>query len=107
MPTYEEKAGGLFKKLASEFVARESNRTSLITVTDTMIRENGREALFLVTILPESEEETALAFLKRKRSDLREHIKKNTRVKTIPIVDFDIDRGEKNRQRIDELSRET
>jgi len=107
MPTYEEKAGGLFRKLAGDFVARESNRTSLITVTNVIIKENGREALFLVTVLPESQEEIALAFLKRKRSDLREYIKKNTRVKTIPVVDFEIDKGEKNRQRIDELSRET
>jgi ribosome-binding factor A len=106
MPNYEEKAGNLLMKLAGEFIAKESNRTSLITVTNVAIREHGRTAVFFVTVLPDSETETALAFLKRKRSDFREYIKKNTRMKTIPVVDFDVDKGEKHRQRIDEISRE-
>lgn len=105
MPNYEEKAGNIFKKLAGEFIARESNRTSLITVTDVIVRDNGRELFVLVTVLPDDQQEEALSFLKRKRSDFREYIKKNTRIKTIPVVDFDIDKGEKYRQRIDEISR--
>ena len=105
MPTYDEKAGGLFKKIAGEFVARESNRISLITVTNVRVEESDRRAIILVTVLPEEQEQTALEFLKRKRSDLRETIKKTTRLKTIPVVDFELDLGEKNRQRIDELSR--
>ncbi len=104
MPNYEEKAGNLFRRLAGEFIARESNRTSLITVTNVLVRENGRELVIFVTVLPDAEEETALSFLKRKRSDFREYIKKNTRIKTIPVVDFEIDKGEKHRQRIDEIS---
>ena len=107
MPTYEEKAGGLFRRLAGEFIARESNRTSLITITDVSVRENGREAVFMISVLPSNQEEIALAFCKRKRSDLREYIKEHSRLKTIPVVDFEFDQGEKNRQRIDELSRGT
>ena len=106
MPNYEEKAGNLFKKLAGEFIARESNRMSLITVTNILVRENGRELTVLVTVLPDNQEEVALSFLKRKRTDFREYIKKNTRIKTIPVVDFEIDKGEKHRQRIDEISRD-
>lgn len=106
MPNYEEKAGNLLMKLAGEFVAKESNRTSLITVTNVMIKEHGRTAVFLITVLPDSETETALAFLKRKRSDFREYIKKNTRLKTIPVVDFEVDKGEKYRQHIDDISRD-
>ncbi|MCK9351874.1 MAG: ribosome-binding factor A [Candidatus Paceibacterota bacterium] len=106
MPNYEEKAGNLLMKLAGDFVARESNRTSLITVTRVLILEHGRTATFLISVLPDAEAETALAFLKRKRSDFRQYIKENTRLKTIPVVDFDIDKGEKYRQRIDEISRD-
>jgi len=104
MPNYEEKAGNIFRKLAGEFIARESNRTSLITVTNVLVRENGRELMVFVTVLPDDQEEVALSFLKRKRSDFREYVKKNTRIKTIPVVDFEIDKGEKHRQRIDEIS---
>ncbi|MCX6735528.1 MAG: ribosome-binding factor A [Candidatus Parcubacteria bacterium] len=104
MPNYEEKAGNLFRRLAGEFIARESNRTTMITVTNVLVRENGRELTVFVTVFPDAEEETALSFLKRKRSDFREYVKKNTRIKTIPVVDFEIDKGEKHRQRIDEIS---
>ncbi|MCX6738955.1 MAG: ribosome-binding factor A, partial [Candidatus Parcubacteria bacterium] len=69
-----------------------------------LVRENGRELTVFVTVFPDAEEETALSFLKRKRSDFREYVKKNTRIKTIPVVDFEIDKGEKHRQRIDEIS---
>jgi ribosome-binding factor A len=36
---------------------------------------------------------------------MREFLKKNMRTKIIPFVDFAIDLGEKNRQKIDELLR--
>ncbi len=107
MADREEKVGNIVKRLASEFLSRESNRTSLITVTDVKMQDRERSAVILLSIFPEDQSETALAFTKRKRTELREHIKKNARIKTIPRVDFEIDKGEKFRQRIDELLRET
>ena len=56
-------------------------------------------------MLPDEKEAGALEFVKRKRKDLREHLKKNIKIKIIPFVDIQIDRGEKNRQKIDELLR--
>lgn len=106
MTDREERVGNIIKKLASEFLSRESNRTSLITVTDVRMQDKERNAIILFTVLPETQADTALAFAKRKRSDFREYVKKNTRIKTIPRVDFDIDKGEKFRQRIDELLRD-
>ncbi len=105
MADKEEQVGNIIKRLASEFLSRESNRTSLITVTDVKMKDRERNADILVTILPEAQADIALAFLKRKRSDFREHLKKNTRIRTIPRVDFSLDKGEKFRQRIDELLR--
>ena len=45
-----------------------------------------------------------LAFAKRKRSEFREYLKKHSALQRLPTVDFEIDYGEKNRQRIDEIS---
>lgn len=105
MTEREEKVGNIIKKLASEFLSRESNRTSLITITDIRMQDRERTAIILFTVFPEAQAPIALAFAKRKRSDFREYIKKNTRIKIIPRVDFDIDKGEKFRQRFDELLR--
>lgn len=106
MTDREDKVGNIIKKLASEFLSRESNRTSLITVTDVRMQDHERNAVVLFTVFPENQADIALAFAKRKRSDFREHFKKNTRLKFIPHFDFEIDKGEKFRQRIDELLRE-
>jgi ribosome-binding factor A len=106
MADREDKVSNIIKKLASEFLSRESNRTSLITITDVRMQDHERNAIILFTVLPENQAETALSFAKRKRSDFREHFKKHTRLKYIPRFDFEIDKGEKFRQRIDELLRE-
>ncbi len=83
---------------------RESSGGSLITVTDANISKDLKKATIFITVLPESSEESALNFAKRKRSDLRNFIKTKLQMKILPFLDFEIDKGEKNRQRIDELS---
>ena len=56
-------------------------------------------------MLPDEKEKLALAFVKRKRGELRAFLKKNIQIKIIPFIDIQIDQGEKNRQKIDELLR--
>ena len=89
---------------AAEFLNRESNRTSLITVTRTLLSKDGRHADILITVFPEEKDKEALDFLKRLRGDLRAHLRKETKLARLPFLDFKIDLGEKNRQRLDEIS---
>ena len=90
---------------AAEFFARESNYKSLITVTRSDISPDLKNALIFLSVLPESEEKRVLAFAKRSRTDFREFIKKKSSLKFLPHFDFEIDYGEKNRQLIDDLTR--
>jgi len=92
------------REKAGLFLTYESNRQSLITVTDVMMSPDKKRAMILVTVLPTHKEEAAMDFLKRKRSEFRNFLMKETRVGHIPRIDFAIDLGEKNRQRIDEIS---
>ncbi len=94
------------QRLAAVFLTRESNRSSLMTVTDCILSDDGKHLQILFTVLPESSEEAALAFAKRQRGEFRKYVKEHGKISRIPFFDFDIDRGEKNRQRIDELLRE-
>ena len=105
MTQRNEKMGNLIKELSAQFLNRENNRTSLITVTSCATSPDLKRATIYVTVLPDSKENSALGFLKRKRGELREFLKKNMKVKIIPFLDVQIDRGEKNRQKIDELLR--
>ena len=50
-------------------------------------------------------EKAALDFLKRQRSAFREFAMEKSRMGRIPFFDFELDSGEKNRQKIDEISR--
>ncbi|MBC8465345.1 MAG: hypothetical protein H8D63_03180, partial [Parcubacteria group bacterium] len=60
-------------RLAAEFILAEASKASLITVTDCRIADNMRDMTILLSVLPESEEQHALNFLKRKRSQFREY----------------------------------
>ena len=103
MPNKDDRMRGLLRNLAAEFLNRQSNRASLITVTDVNLTKDGRSAIILISVFPEDKAKGALDFVKRKRKDLREFIKTHGKLKRIPRFDFDIDYSEKNRQHIDKL----
>lgn len=96
----------LLSHLASEFIASESNRTSLITVTNTEVTKDFKKAIIFVTVYPQNQENAVMDFLKRQRSEFKQYVKKNSKIPRVPQFDFMIDSGEKSRQRIEELSHE-
>jgi len=102
----QEKLRGLLMGLAAQFLQTQASGTSMITVTDCKVSDNMRTAMIRISVLPEDGEEAALSFAKRKRHDFRNYVKSNARLKYIPFIDFEIDKGEKHRQRLDELLRE-
>ena|SRR3989344_4504513 len=94
--------------MAGDFFAREAanpKASGLITVTRSDVTSDFKNVTIFLSVLPHSFEEAAIKFAKRARSDFREYVKKKSALHPIPIVDFEIDYGEKNRQRIDELTR--
>jgi ribosome-binding factor A len=102
----KEKLPELIMHLAAEFIARESNRTSLITVTHATVSRDQKNVKVLFTVLPEKEEEVVLEFLNRRKKDFFEFIDEHARIGRMPHIEFAVDLGEKNRQKIDFLSNE-
>ncbi len=90
---------------AADYFARESNRESLITVTRADVSPDLKNVKIYFTVMPEKFEQAALNFAKRNRTNFRDYIKKNAALPRLPQIDFVIDDGEKNRQRIDDLTR--
>ena len=90
---------------AGDFFARESSVKALITVTHADVSPSFKEVRIFFSVLPQTMEAAALKFAKRARTDFRAYLKKHARLHPIPVVDFAIDLGEKNRQRVDELTR--
>ena len=102
MSIQDERIKEQIKALAGKFLTINGNKSSLLTVTNIEMSKDGKSATILFTVFPDSFEKTALEFAKRKRSELKQFIKKNVSFR-IPLLDFAIDLGEKNRQKIDEL----
>jgi ribosome-binding factor A len=90
---------------AADFLARESNRQSLVTVTRSDVSPDLKNVTIFLSVLPVSAEESVLHFAKRQRTDFREFLKKKAALRFLPNIDFEIDHGEKNRQRVDDLTR--
>jgi ribosome-binding factor A len=90
--------------LAGEFLSREANKNSLITVTQVHISDDMKRATILVTVLPDNKEKAAIDFLKRKRSEFKEYFKDHSAVGRIPFFDFEIDQGQKNAERVNEIT---
>ena len=100
----EEKTASLIKDIAADFIQRESNKTSLITVTRVVLSNKGKNAQILFTVYPQNRESQAVEFTARKASEFREYVKSRTQMRVIPFFRFEIDNGEKNRQRLDTLT---
>ncbi len=94
------------KELGAEFLSKENNKTSLITVTGATCSNDLKRATIYITVFPTIKEKSALDFVQRQRHNFREFLKKNLPIKVIPFIEIAIDQGEKNRQKIDELLRE-
>ena len=105
MDIHNERAKETIQHLASEFISEESNRNSMITVTNIEVSKDFKNATIFVTVFPEDQEKAVSDFLKRQRSNFKSYVRKNSRLNRIPLIDFQIDQGEKSRQRIDEISR--
>ena len=98
----QDKMRQLLRELAANFFNREAGRQSLITVTDATISPDFKQATIYITTIPSSEEEKALEFARRKRSELREFLK-DAKFRTLPLLEVKLDMGERNRQKIDDL----
>lgn len=91
------------REVAAEFLVREAGPQSLITVTRAELSDDTKRGTIFMTVLPETAEQAAVEFANRNRTEFSNFFK--TRINgPLPHVEFVIDKGEKNRQRLDELS---
>ena len=92
------------REAAAEFLSREAGRQSLVTVTRAHLSDDRKRGVIFITVFPTAAEVAALAFANRNRREFTDFFVKRVRGMAPPHVEFVIDEGEKNRQRLDELS---
>jgi ribosome-binding factor A len=91
------------KELAAEFISRESNRNSLITVTRLELSHHDDKATIHVSVMPETQEAAVEDFLTRNVSDFRAFVMSKIQSGKIPFFTFSIDKGAKLVRKIEEL----
>ncbi len=102
-PHKSEKLSSLLEHMAAEFIQRENPTSALITVTGSKLSDSKRNIDILISVLPETEEKKALEALGRLKKGLSQYIETHAKIGRMPSVDFKIDLGEKNRQRIEDI----
>jgi len=98
-----EKIAGQIKELSATYIERIAGNSSLITVTRVVLSDDKKRAKIMISVLPVEKENAAYGFIKRNLGEIRQYISKNLKINPLPYLDVEIDKGEKNRQRVDEL----
>lgn len=98
-----EKIAEKIKELSATYIEKISGKTSLITVTRVILSRDKKKAKIMISVLPVEKENAAYGFIKRNLGEIRTYVIKNLKINPLPYLDVEIDKGEKNRQRIEEL----
>ena len=86
----QEKAKSILKKEISMFLLKEANKNSFITVMDIKYKKSRRVVDVICSVYPNTKLNAATLFLNRKERDCREYLKKNTRLKSVPMIRFKV-----------------
>ena len=106
MSARDERAVSILLENAGRYIAREAGRDTLITPTRAVISKDRKEATIYVSVFPDGNDGHAIAFLMRHKDMFRNELKKTTRLARLPYIRFEIDRGERARQHLDEVYKE-
>lgn len=105
MSARDERAVSILIENVGRYIAREAGRNTLITPTRATFSKDRKNATIFVSVYPEAQEGKALEFLMRHKDLFRNELKKTTRFARLPFIWFEIDQGERARQKFDEVSR--
>lgn len=98
-----EKITKRIKELTAIQIEKLSGRASMITVTRVTLSSDNKRAKIMISVIPKEKELAAYGFIRRNLGEIRKFVTKNLKINPIPYLEVEIDEGEKNRQKIDEL----
>ena len=115
MSQRQEKVEQQLQAHIATFIMQEANTNPLITVTHIEASPDFKNATVYFTTIPETGQDNARGgiqkaceqSLKRLGTEVRTYVKNKMSMKAIPHFDFAVDYGERHRQHIDEIVRET
>lgn len=83
-----DRAAASILKAAGEFIARESNGSSLITVTRSVYDEDGTHIIIYFSVYPDKDTYAAQDFLTRRTGDFAAFLKTQIEIRAVPRIRF-------------------
>ncbi len=105
MSARDDRAVSILLENVGRYIAREAGRETLITPTRATFSRDRKNATIYVSVFPEGQDGKALEFLMRHKDLFRNELKKTTRFTRLPFIRFELDRGERARQHLDEVTK--
>ncbi len=102
----QEKIASLIGKIAASFIKSRIGPGTVVSVTGVDVSNDLKKARVLISVFPENEEEEIFASLKKKEKELRDYAKPRLKMKFLPSFEIEMDRGERNRQRLEKIMNE-
>ena len=106
MSARDDRALSILLESAGRYIAREAGRGTLITPTRATLSRDRKNAMIYVSVFPDDQSGHAIEFLMRHKDLFRNELKKTTRFSRLPFIRFEIDEGERARQRFQDFSKD-
>lgn len=90
MATKDERLMSAIHTAAAEFINRESNRRSLITVTRVSMSDEKHAQIF-ISVFPQKDGRAAIDFLTRQHKEFLAFVKKTVKLHYVPYMTFLLD----------------
>lgn len=89
----QERINSLLRKIISSFIKPNIDSGALVTVMRVEISKDLRLAKIFISVFPEEKEKEAIDLLKKKKCALYNYIKTKSKMKFLPSLSFEIDKG--------------
>jgi ribosome-binding factor A len=101
-PRRLEKVNSLLRQLTAAYLAKKIN-SCLLTITRVETSNDLKSAKIFISIFPEDKEKETLKNLEEKTDELQRYVGSQIKMKFLPRLEFEIDKSEKSRQKIEEI----
>ncbi len=98
----QEKVNSLLRQFVSSFLVKEKG-SAIVTITRIETSKDLKIAKIFISIFPESKEIEMVKLLKSRIGELHRFIGSRIKMRFLPRLEFEIDKGEKERQKIEKL----
>jgi len=99
-----ERINKLIKEKISEILLKEINfKDALITVQNVETFKDLRKTKIGISVIPTEKSKKALDVLKKQGNNIQKELNKKIETRFVPKIEFNIDKGEENANRIERI----